>query len=331
MKYQETKDYSFFLDDNYFIYGHQEDDNRLDIYIKSKIHTCCCPECGVESNSRHATYKRVIQDTPIHCKQTFLHVDVFSYNCTNQVCACKVFPEQPPFAKPSQVRTDALNALILGVSMSLSNEGASRTLALLGVKVSNDTIQRLYDKIEFVDGPDVEAIGVDDVAIRKGQAYATAVYNLQGRSLLAPLEGRDGRQFKEWLENHKKIKVVARGRAGAYACAINEVLPDCVQVAGRFHLLQNLAGHLKEIFRDGLPPEIFIRDGEVLDEAPQKVKTIKTADNKKLESYHYDDTPPVDGDGNEIQFDKTRKCRSGGPKYKRQAEARKKNRKPSVN
>lgn len=155
----------------------------------------------------------------------------------NPKCSSKVFTESLPFAKMSQVRTDALNSLILGVSMFLSNEGASRVLALLGVQVSNDTIQRLYDRIEFADDPDIEAIGVDDVAIRKGQTYATAVYDLKDHHLVALLEGRDGQSFKEWLKKHKKVRLVARDRASAYASAINEILPDCVQVADKFHLL----------------------------------------------------------------------------------------------
>lgn len=330
MKYQETKDYSFLLDDEHFIYDHQEDSEQLHIYIKSKAHSCCCPSCGMESDSRHATYERILQDTPIHCKQTFLHVIVYSYNCLNPQCTCKVFPECLPFAKTSQVRTDALNALVLGISMFLSNEGASRVLALLGVKISNDTIQRLYDRIEFIDDPDVEAIGVDDVAIRKGQTYATAIYDLKGHRLLALLEGRDGEPLKEWLRDHKKIRLVARDRASAYASAISEILPECVQVADRFHLLQNLIDRLKEVFKDELPPEIFIRNGEVLDQAPEKMAAIKISNNEKLESYHYDDTPPVDENGNEIVFDRIRKCRSEESQYKRQAEIRKKNRKPSA-
>ncbi len=87
----------------------------------------------------------------------------------------------------SQVRTDALNTLVLAVSMFLSNEGASKVLSLLGVQISNDTIQRLYDRIEFIDNPDVEEIGVDDVAIRKGQTYATAIYDLRDHYLIALL------------------------------------------------------------------------------------------------------------------------------------------------
>lgn len=179
MKYTPTQDYSFLLDENHYVYDHVENEDSLHIYIKSKEHGCKCPICGKMSTKLHATYRRKFQDTPIRCKQTFLHANVYKYDCENPDCECKVFMEDLPFAKASQVRTDALNTLILAVSMYLSNEGASKVLALLGVQVSNDTIQRLYDRIEFIDNPDVEAIGVDDVAIRKGQTYATAIYDLK--------------------------------------------------------------------------------------------------------------------------------------------------------
>ena len=96
----------------------------------------------MESKKLHATYKRTLQDTPVRCKQTFLHANVYKYECLNPGCDCRVFTEQLPFAKASQVRTDALNTLVLGVSMFLSNEGASKVLGLLGIQISNDTIQR---------------------------------------------------------------------------------------------------------------------------------------------------------------------------------------------
>ena len=78
-------------------------------------------------------------------------------------------------------------------------------MSLLGVKVSNDTIQRLYNRIDFIDNPDVEEIGIDDVAIRKGQTYATAVYDLKDHHLIALLKGRDAETLKEWLKNHRKF------------------------------------------------------------------------------------------------------------------------------
>jgi transposase len=230
--------------------------------------------------------------------------------------------EELPFAKPSQVRTDALTSLILGVSMFLSNEGASNVLNLLGVKVSNDTIQRIYDKLVFVDNPDVEEIGIDDVAIRKGHKYATAIYDLKDHHLIALLDGRDGQILKEWLKNHKKVRLVARDRASSYAFAINEILPDCIQVADRFHLLQNLLDKLKDIFKSEIPSEIFIENGEVLDKAPKKVE--KKPNEKQFTNLHYDNTTPINSDGTVQSFDNKRRLLDS-PQYEAHAKSRKKN------
>lgn len=271
LRYTPTQDYSFLLDENHYVYDHVEDNDCLHIYIKSKKHSCICPECGKLSTKLHATYRRKLQDTPIHYKQTYLHANVYKYDCENTDCNCKVFMEELLFAKESQVRTDALNTLVLAMSMFLSNEGASKILGLLGVQISNDTIQRLYDRIEFVDNPDVEEIGIDDVVIRKSQTYATAIYNLKDHHLIALLDGRDGQPLKEWLKTHKKVRIVARDRASAYATAISEILPNCVQVADRFHLLQNLLGYMKDIFKEEMPAKIYNQNGEISEEAPEKM------------------------------------------------------------
>ena len=326
MKYQETTDYSFLLGENYYIYKHIEDEDTLNLFVKSKLHEAVCPCCKTVSRTLHATYKRVLQDTPIHCKQTYLHVNVYKYDCENPACERKVFMETLPFAKASQVRTDALNLLILGVSMFLSNEGASKVLSFLGVKVSNDTIQRLYDKIEFIDNPDVEAIGIDDVAIRKGQTYATAIYDLKDHHLIALLEGRDAETLKEWLKNHQKVKLVARDRASAYASAINEILPECTQVADRFHLLQNLLEHLKNIFKEEIPQDIYIKDGKLLEKEPEKIMKKKEPNKEYLATLYYDNTEPRNPDGS-IQIYDNKHHDFSRTKYKNQAENRKKNNK----
>lgn len=325
MKYQEITDFSFFLDKDHYVYDYSETDS-LNIFIKSREHSCACPQCREESRHLHATYMRKIQDIPIRCKPTYLHINVYKYECDNPECETKVFTEPLSFAGTSQVRTDALNTLILGMAMFMSNEGASSVLKLLGITVSNDTIQRLYDRIRFDDDPDVEAVGIDDVATRKGQTYATAVYDLKDHHMIALLDGRDGSTLREWLKQHKKIRIVARDRASAYVKAISEVLPECVQVADRFHLLQNLLEHLKDIFKNELPAEIFIRDGQVLDTPPEKISREKKADGSVMQHLDYDNTPPTDADGKLIEYDDSAHDYNSA-KEKRRAENRKKNRK----
>lgn len=324
LKYFPTQDYSFLLDEKHYIYDHVEDKDSLHIYIKSREHGCVCPECGKMSTKLHATYRRKFQDTPIHCKMTYLHANVYKYDCENPDCDCKVFMEALPFAKASQVRTDALNTLVLATSMFLSNEGASKVLSLLGVQISNDTIQRLYDRIEFVDNPYVEEIGVDDVAIRKGQTYATAIYDLKDHHLIALLDKRDGTSLKEWLKTHNKVRLVARDRASAYATAISEILPDCIQVADRFHLLQNLLVYMKDIFKEEIPAKIYIQDGKIFEMAPEKILREIKPDDSFFDNLNYDNTPPTDFYGNEVVYD-NKKHDLNSPQYQHQKEMRKKN------
>jgi len=325
MKYTEINVNKMLFGDDYLIYDWKESDGEIHIYLKSQSHTGTCPQCGENSSSFHATYNRTIQTVPIRMKKTYIHVIAYKYDCLNDTCNLKVFMETLPFASTSQVRTTELTSLILAVSIFMSNEGTSKVLALMGVKVSNDTIKRIYDKISIQDEPDIEAVGIDDVAIRKGQTYATAIYDLKDHHLIALLGGRDADTLKEWLTHHKKIKLVARDRASAYAKAINAILPDCIQVADRFHLLQNIIERMRDIFKAEIPGDIFIKDGKILDDTPEKVKALKVSpDSRQLEQYHYDNDAPVDKNGKPVAYD-NKKHDLDSKQYQEQAESRKKN------
>lgn len=293
--------------EKYPIYNVEESCNKIILYIKSKLNECECPHCHQVSNTYHSTYVRKIQDTPIHNTETWLYVSTYKYNCLNPKCNCKTFVETLPFAKYSQVKTDVLISFILGISIFLSNSSASLILSLIGVKVSADTIKNIYDNIKIIDNPDIEEIGVDDVATRKGMKYATAIYDLKTHRLIALLEGRDSKTLEDWLNNHKKIKLVARDRASAYASAINKVLPECVQVADKYHLLENLLEKLKDIFKQDIPDEIFIQNGKILDKPPKKVKDL-FVEEEVLQKLNYDNSHPIDEIGNEIIFDNKKHC-----------------------
>jgi transposase len=275
MKYREYNINRKLFGEKYLIYDWKENGKETHIYVKSQTRAGKCPKCGEESERYHATYERTIQTIPMNRKTTYAKIIAYKYDCQNENCNCKVFMEVLPFVLASQVRTTELNMLILAVSLFLSNEGASKVLRLIGIKVSNDTIKRIYDSIEIQDEPEVESVGIDDVAIRKGESYATAIYDIKDHHLIALLEGRDASTLKEWLKNHRKINLVTRDRAGAYAQAINEILPDCVQVADRFHLLLNLIERMRNIFREEIPEEIFIKEGKLLDTPPDKVLKTK--------------------------------------------------------
>lgn len=321
MVYKEVKINNLLVNDNYVIYDYEENEKEIHLYIKSKIKTRKCSKCGKECHI-HSTYNRVLQDTPIHNKTTYLHMKAYEYECLNSECKIKIFNEELEFAKKHQVMTDALIQLILGISIFLSNSCASLILSFIGVKVSADTIKNIYDRIKIMDNVDVEEIGIDDVATRKGMKYATAIYDLKTHHMIALLEGRDADSIKNWLKEHPKIKKVARDRASSYATAISEILPNCMQVADRFHLFENIIEYLKEIFYSEMPDKIFIQNDKILDEPPKKITKLKNIISPEvLETWNYDNTPPVDKDGNSINFD-DKKHDLDSPQYIRQAENR---------
>jgi len=44
-----------------------------------------------------------------------------------------------------------------------------------------------------VDNPEIESVGIGDVTIRKGQSYATSIYDFNDNHLIALLEGRNAK------------------------------------------------------------------------------------------------------------------------------------------
>ena len=51
---------------------------------------------------------------------------------------------------------------------------------------------------------------------------------------------------------------MTRNRASAYAKAVEEILPDCMQIADRFHLHQNLLEAVKNVMNSTVPVVIKI-------------------------------------------------------------------------
>lgn len=113
------------------------------------------------------------------------------------------------------------------------------------------------------------------------------------------------------------------GSKASYASAISEVLPECTQVADRFHLMQNLLDRMKDIFKNEIPSTIFIKAGAVLDKAPEKETREKVFDERQLDGISYDNSPPIDENGAEIEF-KGKNRNLNSKQYKKNACNRKK-------
>ena len=77
--------------------------------------------------------------------------------------------------------------------------------------------------------------------------------DLERRRPLALLPDREATTVAQWLAAHPGGEVVVRDRAEAYAEAARLGAPTALQVADRFHLLQNLADVLTPVFTAHAP------------------------------------------------------------------------------
>ncbi|MDE5855040.1 MAG: transposase [Ruminococcus sp.] len=70
------------------------------------------------------------------------------------------------------------------------------------------------------------------------------------------LEGRTSEEVKKWLAENKHIRSVTRDCSGAYSTALQEILPNCIQIVDKFHLYKNLIDTVTSVINASLPVRI---------------------------------------------------------------------------
>ncbi len=156
--------------------------------------------------------------------------------------------------------TDRCVDFICTLALETSCEDCSRICRAMNLKTSGDSVIRLLTKRYKLQEENKcgSVIGIDDFAFKKRHTYGTIIVDEATHKPVAILDGRDGSTLKEWLAKNKHVKTVTRDRASAYASAIQEILPDAMQVADRFHLHQNLLEAIKNIVNSIVPVDIKI-------------------------------------------------------------------------
>ncbi len=258
--------------------------DKIVIKIKSKTKKQFCPLCRSESRYHQATYERVIDDLPLFGKSVQLIVTAYKYKCFNPKCEQKVFCEElHGFAGKYRRRSQRCEDLIAAIGLNTNCESGALICRHMGIDISGDTVIRIILRRaeERSEEKCSDIIGVDDWAYKKGHTYGTVICDGVTHNPITILDGRDGTELKKWLENNKHIKTVTRDRAGAYASAISQVIPDAIQVADRFHLFNNLMHAVKHAINSQLPEKINISEEQDTEENDIFKDKVKTESKKK--------------------------------------------------
>lgn len=239
----------------------EETETEIVIHMHSVSKTCKCYKCGSELTVHHGSHHRSVQDLPILGKRVRLECQIYDYQCScgenGSFAPTETFDG---FLSYYSRMTNRLEDFLCILALETSCNACSRIMKAMNVKVSRDTIIRLLIK-RYSSQPEPvvgSVIGIDDFAFKKRGSYGTIIVDEKTHKPVAVLEGRDGTALKEWLRQNQHVTTVTRDRASAYAKAVEEVLPDCMQVADRFHLHQNLMEAVKKILGREIPAAIVI-------------------------------------------------------------------------
>jgi transposase len=162
------------------------------------------------------------------------------FHCDVRDCSRRIFCERfPGILEPYARLTNRAQAALLELAHASSAEQAARVAGLYGFRVSPDTLLKLQRREAFpLQSPAV--IGIDEFAWKKRMRYGTIIVDLERRRPVDLLPTDSAEKVAEWLSRHPGITVMARDRDEVFAQAARTAVPKALQVADRFHLVQNV-------------------------------------------------------------------------------------------
>jgi transposase len=163
------------------------------------------------------------------------------FRCDTVRCARRIFTERfdESILRPWARRTARLDQIVYCLALALGGRPAASFARRLSLPVSNDTLLRAVRRRGSPSFPPPTVIGIDDWAWRRNQRYGTLICDLERRRTIALLPDREPATAQAWLAAQPQIGILARDRGGGYGLAAQKALPHAVQVADRWHLIEN--------------------------------------------------------------------------------------------
>ncbi|WP_024277774.1 ISL3 family transposase [Xanthobacter sp. 126] len=226
----------------------------LIVHARAAAASRSCPRCSAPSRRIHSRYIRTVSDLPCSGRRLELRITTRRFVCTASRCQQRIFAErfgEGLFGMRAR-RTTRLEVLVRHLGLALGGRPAANFARRLMLPVSNDTLLRVVRRHAQSPTEALVIVGVDDWAFRRNHRYGTIVCDLERHRVVKLLPDRDAATVKAFLARHPTIRVLSRDRGAGYGEAGTQALPDALQVADRWHLIENASAAFLDVVRKSM-------------------------------------------------------------------------------
>jgi transposase len=226
------------------------------VTARAGIQVATCPLCRSPSRRVHSRYVRQVSDLPCSGWGVRLRVVARRFSCNTLHCRRRIFAERfdETVLRVRSRRTRRLDCIVHHLGLALGGRPAASFAKRLMLPVSNDTVLRLVRAQAFPRTEPLNVVGIDDWAFRRNHSYGAVVCDLERRRIVTLLPDREMATVRAWLAGHPDIKVLSRDRGGGYGEAAARALPSTIQVADRWHLMENASAAFLSAVRKSMRP-----------------------------------------------------------------------------
>ncbi|MFI8522760.1 ISL3 family transposase [Streptomyces sp. NPDC085481] len=205
-----------------------------------------CPECGDRGRRVHSTYWRGIAELPLAGTKLLVRLRVRRFFCEQNRCERRTFVEQVEGLSERRRRSSVrLMRWLRSIATELGGRAGERLCRKLSLADGRTSLLKLLEAPNVPDrAPRV--LGVDEFAFRRGRRYGTILIDVETAHVVDVLPDRTSETFATWLTTHPGAEIICRDRASAYTKAVKEAAPDALEIADRWHLLQNLSAAVEK-------------------------------------------------------------------------------------